>query len=201
MPTIRSLCVYCGASSGHSPVYADAAAQLAAAMVARNIDLVYGGGNIGLMGRIADEVMQRGGKVVGVIPKALLDREVGHHGLTRLHVVDDMHQRKAMMADLSDGFIAMPGGWGTLEELFEMLTWLQLGFHSKPIGLLNANGFYDKLLDFMSHQVSEGFLSAVQATLIMQDTVAESLIARMVATPEASPPDPLPRHVAQDLLR
>lgn len=201
MPIIRSLCVYCGASPGHSAVYAEAAAKLAATMVAHGIDLVYGGGNIGLMGRIADEVMQRGGKVVGVIPKALLAREVGHHGLTELHVVNDMHQRKAMMADLSDGFIALPGGWGTLEELFEMLTWLQLGFHSKPIGLLNTNGFYDKLLDFISHQVDEGFLSAVQAKLILQDTVAESLIARILSAPEPSPPNPLPRDIAQDLLR
>lgn len=201
MPIIRSLCVYCGASTGHSAVYGEAAAQLATAMVGRGIDLVYGGGNIGLMGQVADEVMQRGGKVVGVIPKALLDREVGHHGLTALHVVQDMHQRKAMMADLSDGFIALPGGWGTLEELFEVLTWLQLGFHSKPIGLLNANGFYDKLLDFISHQVNEGFLSAVQATLILQDTVAERLVAQMISTPEPSPPNRLPQHVAQDLLR
>lgn len=170
-------------------------------MVDRGISLVYGGGNVGLMGRIADEVMQRGGTATGVIPKALLDREVGHYGLTTLHVVDDMHQRKAMMADLSDGFIALPGGWGTLEEFFEMLTWLQLGFHSKPIGLLNANGFYDKLLGFISHQVEEGFVSSAQMSLILSDADAEGLVTRMISAPEPLSPDTLPREVAKELLR
>lgn len=170
-------------------------------MVGSGISLVYGGGNIGLMGRIADEVMRYGGTAIGVIPQALMDREVGHHGLTRLHIVDDMHQRKAMMADLSDGFIALPGGWGTLEELFEMLTWLQLGFHSKPIGLLNANGFYDKLLDFVSHQVVEGFVSPAQMSFILNDICAERLITRMIGMAEPSLPDTLPRNVANELLR
>lgn len=169
-------------------------------MAARNIGLVYGGGNIGLMGCIADAIMRHGGTAIGVIPKALLDREVGHHGLTQLHVVRDMHERKALMADLADGFIALPGGWGTLEELFEMMTWLQLGFHSKPIGLLNVDGFYDKLLDFIAHQVHEGFLSPAQAELVMHDPAPETLLEKMLAAAKPSLPDPLPRDIARDLL-
>ena len=155
---INSLCVYCGASIGTQPAYANAARMLAAEMVERRITLVYGGGNIGLMGIIADEVLRLGGEVTGVIPTALVEREVGHHGLSRLHVVDTMHQRKAMMAELSDGFIAMPGGIGTLEELFEVMTWSQLGFHDKPIGLLNVQGFYDGLISFIDHVAQQGFL-------------------------------------------
>ncbi|QJQ05144.1 TIGR00730 family Rossman fold protein [Undibacterium piscinae] len=145
---MKSICVFCGASSGASEVYADGARQLAASLVKRQISLVYGGGNIGLMGVIADEVMRLGGHVTGVIPQALMDKEVGHTGLSKLHIVRNMHERKALMADLSDGFIAMPGGIGTLEELFEIFTWLQLGFHEKPLGLLNIAGFYDELLVF-----------------------------------------------------
>ena len=135
---MKAIAVYCGASSGAHPLYADAARELAAALVEHNIALVFGGGKVGLMGVIADEVLRLGGEATGVIPRALLEREVGHTGLTRQFVVKDMHERKAMMADLADGFIAMPGGMGTLEELFEMLTWAQLGIHAKPIGLLEC---------------------------------------------------------------
>ncbi|WP_312184317.1 TIGR00730 family Rossman fold protein, partial [Massilia timonae] len=142
---MKTLAVYCGAAHGANPFYADAARALARAMVEHNIALVYGGGKVGLMGVIADEVLRLGGEATGVIPRALVEREVGHAGLTRLFVVKDMHERKAMMSDLSEGFIAMPGGMGTLEELFEMVTWAQLGIHAKPIGLLNVNGFYDGL--------------------------------------------------------
>ncbi|HTD03987.1 TIGR00730 family Rossman fold protein, partial [Undibacterium sp.] len=131
---MKSICVYCGSSIGASPVYAEAAKSLARQFVDNGIALVYGGGNVGLMGVIADEVMRLGGHATGVIPQALMNKEVGHTGLSKLHIVANMHERKAMMADLSDGFIAMPGGVGTLEELFEVFTWAQLGFHSKPIG-------------------------------------------------------------------
>ncbi len=173
---MKSLCVYCGSSVGASPDYAEAAGLLAKAMVDDNIGLVYGGGNVGLMGVIADEVMRLGGEATGVIPKALMDKEVGHTGLTRLHIVKDMHERKAMMAELSSGFIAMPGGIGTLEELFEVFTWSQLGFHDKPIGLLNVNGFYDGLIAFLRHVVDERFLRAEQASMLMHETTPSALI-------------------------
>ncbi|RJF98837.1 TIGR00730 family Rossman fold protein [Noviherbaspirillum saxi] len=164
---MKSLCVYCGSSAGASPVYADAARMLAKTMVDENISLVYGGGNVGLMGIIADEVLRLGGEATGVIPKALMDKEVGHVGLTHLHIVKDMHERKALMAELSHGFVAMPGGIGTLEELFEVFTWSQLGFHDKPIGLLNVNGFYDGLIGFLEHVIEERFLRREQASLLV----------------------------------
>ncbi|WP_292934461.1 TIGR00730 family Rossman fold protein [Noviherbaspirillum sp.] len=176
---MKSLCVYCGSSVGASPGYADAARLLAKAMVDDNIGLVYGGGNVGLMGVIADEVMRLGGEATGVIPKALMDKEVGHSGLTRLHIVKDMHERKALMADLSDGFVAMPGGIGTLEELFEVFTWAQLGFHDKPIALLNVNGFYDGLISFLQHVVSERFLRAEQASLLIHEAMPSALVERI----------------------
>jgi uncharacterized protein (TIGR00730 family) len=175
---MKSLCVYCGSSIGSSPAYEEAARSLAKAMVSEQIDLVYGGGNVGLMGIIADEVLSLGGKVSGVIPKALMDYEVGHHGLTHLYVVKDMHERKAKMAELSGGFIAMPGGIGTLEELFEALTWSQLGFHDKPIGLLNVNGFYDGLIRFVQHLVKQGFLKQEHASLMMYEDDAPALMER-----------------------
>lgn len=161
---------------GASPAYADAAGALAKAMVDDNIALVYGGGNVGLMGVIADEVMRLGGEATGVIPQALMDKEVGHAALTRLHIVKDMHERKAMMASLSDGFVAMPGGIGTLEELFEVFTWSQLGLHEKPIGLLNVNGYYDGLIGFLKHVVAERFLRAEQASLLLHDASPVSLL-------------------------
>ena len=176
---LKSIAVYCGASMGSDPVYADAARVLAQALVAHNIALVYGGGNVGLMGVIADEVLRLGGDVTGVIPQALMAREVGHTGLTRLFVVKDMHERKAMMAQLSDGFIAMPGGMGTLEELFEMLTWSQLGIHAKPIGLYNINGFYDGLIAFVAHQREHGFVRAEHAALMLADTDAGALLRQL----------------------
>ena len=175
---MKSLCVYCGSSVGVSPVYADAARTLAQSMVNERINLVYGGGNVGLMGIIADEVLKLGGKVTGVIPKALMDYEVGHRGLTHLYIVKDMHERKAKMAKLSGGFIAMPGGIGTLEELFEALTWSQLGFHDKPIGLLNVNGFYDGLIRFIQNLVKQGFLKPEHASLMMYEDDAPALMQR-----------------------
>jgi uncharacterized protein (TIGR00730 family) len=175
---MKSICIYCGSAVGASPIYAQAARELAQGMVANNIALVYGGGNIGLMGVIADEILRLGGEATGVIPKALLDKEVGHTGLTRLHIVKDMHERKALMAELSDGFIAMPGGVGTLEELFEVFTWFQLGLHDKPIGLLNVAGFYDGLTGFIQHLVGEQFLKANQAAFLMHEASPEALLAR-----------------------
>ncbi|BDT58450.1 cytokinin riboside 5'-monophosphate phosphoribohydrolase [Massilia varians] len=184
---MKTLAVYCGASHGVNPIYTDCARGLAASLVEHNIGLVYGGGKVGLMGVIADEVLRLGGEATGVIPKALLDREVGHAGLTRLFVVKDMHERKAMMAELSAGFIAMPGGMGTLEELFEMLTWAQLGIHAKPIGLLNANGFWDGLVGFVRHQSAEGFVRPEHLDLMRVDADPDALIRslRAAAAPAA----------------
>ena len=155
---MKSICVYCGSRTGHFKQHTETARLLARELVKNDISLVYGGGNIGLMGVIADEVMRLGGEATGIIPKGLLEKEVGHSGLTRLHIVKDMHERKAMMIDLSDGFIALPGGLGTLEELFEVLTWAQLGFHAKPVGLLNTHGFFDGLVQFVQHLVDESHI-------------------------------------------
>lgn len=176
---MKSIAVYCGALGGARPIYAEAARVLARALVEHNISLVYGGGKVGLMGVIADEVLRLGGEATGVIPRALVEREVGHAGLTRLFVVKDMHERKAMMAELSDGFIAMAGGMGTLEELFEMLTWAQLGIHTKPIGLLNTDGFYDGLMAFVRHQQEEGFVRPAHAALMNMDADAGALVKRL----------------------
>jgi len=174
-----SVCVYCGSSKGSIPVYADAAKSLGRALVKHNLSLVYGGGHVGLMGIVADAVLEAGGEVTGVIPKALMDTEVGHDRLTRLLVVKDMHERKALMAEHADGFIAMPGGIGTLEELFETLTWAQLGFHEKPIGLLNVAGFYDPLIEFLRHQTSQGFLRAEHKDLLLVETEPDPLIEQL----------------------
>ncbi len=176
---MKSICVYCGSSFGAKPVYTEAARSLAKEMVDSHIALVYGGGKVGLMGVIADEVLRLGGEAIGVIPQALMDKEVGHNGLTRLHIVQNMHERKAMMAELADGFVAMPGGIGTLEELFEILTWSQLGFHQKPIGVLNVDGFYDGLIAFVQTQVTQGFVKSDQAALLMHETSAPALLTRL----------------------
>lgn len=150
-------------------------------MARRNITLVYGGAHVGVMGAIAESVLSSGGRVVGVIPQALVELEVAHTGLTELHIVDDMHQRKAMMAGLSDGFIALPGGLGTLEELFEMLTWSQLGFHGKPVGALNVADYYSSLLTFLDQGVSEGFMKQAHRDLLLHDTVAAGLLDQLEA--------------------
>lgn len=185
---MKAIAVYCGAAAGAHPAYADAARLLARALVARNIGLVYGGGKVGLMGVIADEVLRAGGEATGVIPRALLEKEVGHNGLTRQFVVRDMHERKAMMAALADGFIAMPGGLGTLEELFEMLTWAQLGIHAKAVGLLNVNGFYDRLIAFVAHQQEEGFVRPAHAALMLADASAEALLDKLMGSLHDSAP-------------
>jgi uncharacterized protein (TIGR00730 family) len=176
---MKSICVYCGANAGVAPAYAEAARALGRALVARDLSLVYGGGNVGLMGIIADEVLRVGGEVTGVIPTALVEREVGHTGLTRQFIVKDMHERKAMMAELADGFIAMPGGMGTLEELFEMLTWSQLGIHAKPIGLLNVEGFYDGLTGFIHHATAQGFIRPQHAALLRSAAEPQDLLDQL----------------------
>ena len=178
---MKSIAVYCGASSGADPRYADAARELARALVELNIGLVYGGGKVGLMGVIADEVLRLGGEATGVIPKALVEREVGHAGLTRLFVVKDMHERKAMMADLADGFVALPGGIGTMEELFEVWTWAQLGDHAKPVALLNVAGFYDTLLAFLDEIETKGFLRHRHGDMLIAADDAGGLLERMAA--------------------
>lgn len=175
---MKNICVYCGSSPGITEDYAIAARELAAELVRQDLGLVYGGGNVGLMGVIADEVMRLGGRVTGVIPKALMDKEVGHTALTSLHIVANMHDRKAMMAELSDAFIAMPGGIGTLEELFEVLTWSQLGFHEKPVGLYNINDFYQKLHDFLLHTVEQGFLRPAHLDLLYIETDPTQLLQK-----------------------
>lgn len=176
---MKSICVYCGSSYGNQPVYGEAARALAKEMVDHDIALIYGGGKVGLMGVIADEILRLGGEATGVIPQALMDKEVGHTGLTHLHIVQNMHERKALMAELAEGFVAMPGGIGTLEELFEILTWSQLGFHQKPIGVLNVNGFYDGLIAFLQAQVNHGFVKSEQADLMMHATTAPALLQRL----------------------
>ena len=170
------LCVFCGSSVGSNPAYAEAAVTLGSLLARRGIGLVYGGGNVGLMGVIADAALTAGGEVIGVIPKALADREVAHHGVTELRVVDSMHTRKAMMADLSDAFIAMPGGVGTFEEFFEAITWTQLGLHRKACGLLNVAGFYTPLAAFIDQAVSDGFIKPVHRAAIVVDDNPERLL-------------------------
>jgi len=176
---IRSVCVYCGSSPGVRPVYADAARAFGRALVAADITLVYGGGRVGLMGTIADEVMAAGGRAIGVIPELLVDKEVEHTGLTELHVVPDMHHRKKMMADLADAFVAMPGGAGTMEEFFEVYTWAQLGYHRKPVALYNIDGFYDPLIALLKHTVDEGFMRGAYFDALCIDADANALIGKL----------------------
>ena len=164
---MKAICIFCGSSTGLRPTYQEAAAELGALLAQSRIQLVYGGGNIGLMGTVADSCMAAGGEVVGVIPKALVDKEHGHSGITRLEVVSDMHERKARMAVLADGFLALPGGIGTLEELFEVMTWSQLGIHGKPIALVNVDGFFDPLLAMLDHTLAEGFLRLQHRRLLI----------------------------------
>jgi uncharacterized protein (TIGR00730 family) len=164
---MRRICVFCGSSQGNRPEYGIAAQEMGRELVRRNIGLVYGGGNVGLMGMIADAVLKAGGEVQGVIPENLMAREVGHKRLTKLHVVRSMHERKALMADLSDAFVAMPGGFGTLEEFCEVVTWTQLGLHAKPCGILNVRGYYTPLLRMFDHAVEERFLKPENRALVL----------------------------------
>ncbi|MCH7702973.1 MAG: TIGR00730 family Rossman fold protein [Planctomycetes bacterium] len=178
---MKSICVFCGSNPGVNPVYAEAARELAATLLARGLRLVYGGGSVGLMGIIADAMLTGGGEVVGVLPHSLWKREVGHGGLTKLHLVETMHERKTLMADLSDGFVALPGGAGTLDEAFEIWTWAQLGIHNKPCGLLNIQGFFDALLVYLKHAVGEGFLKSHHLNMLMVDANSTTLLDRFAA--------------------
>ncbi|HEX6039628.1 TIGR00730 family Rossman fold protein [Longimicrobium sp.] len=178
---MKRICVFCGSNPGGRPDYADAARAMGRALADHGIGLVYGGGGVGLMGIVADTVMQAGGEVIGVIPEALMRREVGHLEVTQLHVVHSMHERKAMMADLSDGFVAMPGGYGTFEEFCEVITWSQLGFHPKPCGLLNVAGYYAPLLAMFDHAVAERFVRPQHRQLVLEDTDPGALLDKMRA--------------------
>ncbi len=178
---MNNICVYCGSSAGRLEAYADGARALARALVDRNLGLVYGGASIGLMGLIADTVLEFGGRAVGVIPRALARKEVAHKSLTELHITQSMHERKTLMAELSDGFIAMPGGIGTLEEIFEIWTWAQLGIHAKPCGLLNVAGYFDALTTFLDHAAAEQFLKPPHRSLLIVEPEPHALLDRFAS--------------------
>ncbi|MCF7203802.1 TIGR00730 family Rossman fold protein [Pseudomonas oligotrophica] len=178
---LKSICVFCGASTGANPLYREAAAAMGRSLAERGMTLVYGGGAVGLMGVVADAALAAGGQVIGIIPQSLKDAEIGHPGLTRLEVVDGMHARKARMAELADAFVALPGGLGTLEELFEVWTWGQLGYHAKPLGLLDVGGFYAGLGQFLDHLVEEGFVRAQYREMLQREATPEALLERLEA--------------------
>jgi uncharacterized protein (TIGR00730 family) len=186
--SLTSVCVFCGASTGTNPVYREAAIALGRTLAERKLTLIYGGGAVGLMGIVADAALAAGGEVIGIIPESLQNAEIGHKGLTRLEVVDGMHARKARMAELSDAFIALPGGLGTLEEMFEVWTWGQLGYHAKPLGLMDVNGFYSKLTDFLDHVASEGFVREQHRGMLqISESPSELLDALEAWKPLAAP--------------
>jgi len=176
---LRRICVFCGSSSGVRPIHAQAAAAVGRLLSRRVIELVYGGGNVGLMGAVADACLNDGGRVVGVIPQALLDKEVAHTGLTELRIVGSMHERKSVMAELADAFVALPGGYGTWEEFFEVLTWSQLGIQRKACAMLNVDGYYDPLIEMANRAAAEGFLRDVHRGLWLSDTDPERLLDRL----------------------
>ncbi len=178
---MKRICVFCGSSMGTNPAYAEAAKRLGAALARRTLELVYGGGTVGLMGTVANAALEAGGRVIGVIPKALQLRELAHVNLSSLHVTGSMHERKAKMAELSQGFIALPGGLGTLEEFAEIVTWAQLGIHARPCGLLDVEGYWRPFVAFLDHAVEEGFVSALHRGLIMIDSDPDALLDRFAA--------------------
>ena len=182
-----SICVYCGSRPGTEPAFAEAARQVGLWIAQNKGQLVYGGGHNGLMGMMADACLQAGGRVVGVIPKALVEKEWAHSGCSELHVVENMHERKSLMAEHADAFLAMPGGIGTFEEFFEVWTWRQLGYHDKPVGLLNIQGYYDNLLAFLSTSVQQGFMNAEQMQLIRSGTNTELLLQSLVTEAGLAP--------------
>ncbi|MBK7662982.1 MAG: TIGR00730 family Rossman fold protein [Sterolibacteriaceae bacterium] len=177
---MRRICVFCGSQVGGHPLYAAAATAVGTLLALRSIGLVYGGGKVGLMGVVADAALAAGGEVIGVIPERLMNRELGHGGVTDLRVVDSMHERKAMMSDLSDAFIALPGGYGTFEEFFEVVTWMQLGIHAKPCGLLNVGGYYDMLLALLDHAAGESFIRPQHRGLVLVDTEPAMLLQQLL---------------------
>jgi uncharacterized protein (TIGR00730 family) len=179
MKQLASIAVYCGSSFGHNPAYTAIAQSVGRGLALRGITLVYGGGRAGLMGQVADAALSSGGQVIGIIPERLMGKEAGHLGLSELVVVPDMHVRKAMMIERADGFIALPGGIGTYEELFEVWTWLQLGYHQKPVGILNAAGYYTPLLHMMQHTVAHGFMRPENNEQLLAETEFEPLLAKM----------------------
>lgn len=178
---MKRVCVFCGANAGSRPIFAERARDLGETLARRGIVLVYGGGNVGLMGAVADAALAHGGEVIGVIPEQLVAKELAHHRLSSLHVVKSMHERKAMMYDLADGFIAMPGGFGTFEEFCEILTWAQLGLHTKPCGLLNVDGFYDNMLAMFAHAEKESLLRPEHRAMVLESAEPEQLLAEMDA--------------------
>lgn len=180
---MQSVCVFCGSNTGNGDVYSAAARALAAATVRRGLRLVYGGGSIGLMGVLGDAALAAGGHVIGVTPRRLLERELVHTGLTELHVVETMNEHKALMAQLSDAFIALPGGMGTLDELFEMLTWTQLGFHRKPCGVLDAGNYFDRLMAFLDHAVAERFVMPEHRSMLIAEVDSDRLLERLANEP------------------
>ncbi|CAN5724385.1 TIGR00730 family Rossman fold protein [soil metagenome] len=183
---MNSICVFCGSSSGKDHAYSEGARSLGVSLADRGIKLVYGGGHVGLMGVVADAALEAGGEVIGVMPKSLVDREIAHETLTDLRVVGSMHERKALMAKLSDGFIALPGGNGTLEEFFEVLTWAQLGEHRKPCGLLNVSEYYDPLIEVLDHMVDQGFLSEKHRSIVQVESSSEDMLRALY---RYTPPD------------
>jgi len=175
---MKRLGIFCGSNRGNSPAFAAAASALGTAMAARNIDLVFGGSHVGLMGVVADAVLAGGGKVVGVLPRFMQEKELAHTNLTELHFVDTMHERKRLMADLADGFLALPGGFGTFEEIFEAITWGQLHLHHSPCGFLNVQGYFDALIAFLRHSVASGFVRKSQLDALIVESTPEQLLAR-----------------------
>ncbi len=173
---MKQVCIFCGSYAGAQPMYMEAAHAIGLGLAKRKIGLVYGGGRVGLMGAIADGTIEGGGHVTGVIPQSLVDRELAHKGLNELHVVASMHERKAMMAQISEGFIALPGGYGTLDELFEIITWGQLGFHRKPIALLSVGGYFNPLLAFIEHMATEGFIKPEHRAAVLVKTEVDDLL-------------------------
>jgi uncharacterized protein (TIGR00730 family) len=191
---MRRVCVFCGSRAGHRPAYAAAAAALGEAIARRGLGLVYGGASVGLMGTVADAALAAGGEVIGVLPEGLARREIAHAGLAELHVVDSMHARKTMMADASDAFVALPGGLGTLEEVFEVWTWSQLGIHAKPVGFLDVEGYFAGLFDFLDRSVAEGFVTAPHRALALRAEEPDRLLDRLAAADlSAMTPDGLGR--------
>ena len=196
---MKRICVFCGSNAGNNPLYRAEAEKLGRQLAARGIELVYGAGNVGLMGAVADACLAAGGHVIGIIPEALVGKEVAgrhvdHRELSQLEIVDSMHTRKARMAELADGFIALPGGFGTFEEFCEILTWGQLGFHVKPMGLLNVNGFYDPLLAMFDRAVADGFLRAQNRAMALADSDIEGLLAQM----ENYQPEPVSKWLKEE---
>lgn len=176
---IKRLAIFCGANKGKNPIYENLAKEITYELYKKDISIVFGGGKVGLMGVLADEMLRLGGEVIGVIPEKLMAMEVGHTGITELHVVDTMHKRKEMMADLADGFIAIPGGIGTMEEIIEVFTWSQIGYHNKPCGFLNVNGYFDHFLRFLDHMVAEGFLKQPHRDKLVMSTRPGDLLSKM----------------------